>query len=86
MADAPNARSIRMDRIAHGVVRGNVIELREDIGLADGDEVVVVVRTVAESQQWGQGIRRSAGAWADHPELDSVFERIQQERRSAHVE
>ena len=71
-----------MDKVAHGIVRGNTIEILEDLGFSDGQQVEVVVRVPAGAKTWGDGIRSSAGGWADHPELDAVMDRIQQDRKS----
>ncbi len=70
-----------MDRIVHGVIHGKTIELTEDPGVADGQEVRVALTVVQPGKSWGDGIRRSAGGWADYPELDAVMERIQQDRK-----
>lgn len=65
----------------HGIVRGKVIELERDPGLPDGEAVVVVLRSVPKP---GDGIRRSAGAWAgDGEDLDQFLEEV---RRSRHAE
>ncbi len=61
------------------VVHGKTIELQDELGLPDGENVAVIVRRVLPP---GEGIRRSAGAWADGgEELDRWFEEI---RRSRH--
>jgi hypothetical protein len=72
-----------MGRIIHGVVRGNVIELKEPPGVADGQKVEVVVRLRQPARQWGEGIRRSAGALAaDPPEKgDRILEELHQDRK-----
>ena len=46
----------------NGIIHGKPIELDEATGLADGQSVVVFVR---EKLPPGEGIRRSAGSWAD---------------------
>jgi len=58
------------ETILRGVVHGKTIELDVDAGLPDGQEVRVIVQpaTVEEKLPPGEGIRRSAGAWADDPE------------------
>ncbi len=62
-----------------GIVHGKMIELQEDLGLPDGEAVKVIVRQMLPP---GEGIRRSAGAWADGgEELDQWFEQIHQSRR-----
>ena len=64
-----------------GVRQGKVIELERDPGLPDGEAVVVVLRSVPKP---GDGIRRSAGAWAgDGEDLDQFLEEV---RRSRHAE
>ena len=64
-----------------GKIRGKFIEFDEEIGLADGQDVEVQVKVVQPTRTWGEGIARSAGGWADHPELDEVFERIYHDRK-----
>ncbi len=70
-----------MDKLLHGVVRGNMIELTDTTGLIDGAEVEVMVRLPLPTQTWGEGIHNSAGGWADFPEMDTVMEQIQQDRK-----
>jgi hypothetical protein len=69
-----------MSKKVHGTVHGKTIELDEDLGVAEGQEVEVQVRVVGPARKWGEGILRSAGGWIDHPELDVVMAKIQQER------
>ena len=62
-----------------GIVHGKMIELQEDLGLPEGEAVKVIVRQVLPA---GEGIRRSAGAWADGgEEMDRWFEQIRRSRR-----
>jgi hypothetical protein len=70
-----------MTKTLHGKIRGKSIELDEDIGMADGQEVEVQVTLLQPGKKWGEGILRSAGGWAQHPELDDVFEKIQRDRK-----
>jgi hypothetical protein len=70
-----------MDKIMHGVIHGKTIHLTEDPGVADGREVQVVLTVPQPGKSWGDGIRRSAGGWADYPEMDAVMEQIQQDRK-----
>jgi hypothetical protein len=70
-----------MDIIMHGVIHGKTIELTEEPGVADGQEVQVALTVVQSGKSWGDGIRRSAGGWANHPELDALMEQIQQDRK-----
>jgi hypothetical protein len=63
---------------SRGVVRGKTIELQEELGLPDGESVAVIVRRVLPQ---GEGIRRSAGAWADAgEELDRWLEGVYRDR------
>ncbi len=68
-------------KLARGVIHGRTIELDQDIGLNEGEEVEVRVSIVSEAKTWGEGILRSAGGWVDHPEMDAVMEQIQRERQ-----
>ena len=68
-------------KLARGVIHGRTIELNQDLGLNEGEEVEVRVTIVPKGEPWGEGILRSAGGWVDYPELDAVMEQIQQERK-----
>lgn len=73
MADA--AENLR------GILRGKYIELEREPGLPDG-EVVTVKLEIARAR--GDGIRRSAGAWAE--DAGSLSEAIEEMRRSRRSE
>jgi hypothetical protein len=63
-----------------GIVRGKLIELERDPGLSDGEAVVVRLRPVRKP---GDGIQRSAGAWAgDGEELDQFLAEVRRSRRA----
>ncbi len=64
-----------------GIVRGKVIELERNPGLPDVEAVVVRIRPVAKP---GDGIRRSAGAWAeeDEEELDEFLAELRRGRKA----
>ncbi len=64
-----------------GIIHGKTLELKDDPGIEDGQAVEVVVRVVKKKEPWGEGLRRCAGALADDPEFDAVFEQIQRERK-----
>ena len=51
-----------MTKTLHGKVHGKTIELDEDLGVAEGQEVEVQVRIVQPARKWGEGILRTAGA------------------------
>jgi hypothetical protein len=70
-----------MTKTLHGKIHGKTIELDEDPGVADGQEVEVQVTIVAPARKWGEGILRSAGGWENYPEMDAIFQQIHRERR-----
>jgi hypothetical protein len=62
-----------------GKVRGKTIELETELGLPEGQLVSLVVQPAGAP---GDGIRRSAGAWAeDAEELDSWLAQLRASRR-----
>jgi hypothetical protein len=63
---------------SHGKVRVKTIELDQDLGLAEGQEVEVQVKVVPLPKQWGDGLRRCAGALASEwtEEDDRILEEI----------
>ena len=70
-----------MTKTLHGKVHGRTIELDEDPGVAEGQEVEVQMKLVPPTKKWGEGILRSAGGWANYPEMDAIMERIHHERK-----
>ncbi len=70
-----------MVKTVHGIVHGKTIELDEDLGLAEGQEVEVQVKVSLPTKHWGEGILRSAGALTDDPHWDAIMEEIQQARK-----
>lgn len=73
-------------RNIHGKIRGKFIELDRDLGLPDGEDVTISIHrqqvTSNESYQPGDGIRKSAGAWAeDAEELDKYLAWNRQQRK-----
>jgi len=71
------------DENLRGIVHGKVIQLETEIGLPDGQEVTVSVRPLeAKRDASGEGLRRSAGAWADDPDgLDEYLKEIRHARQ-----
>ena len=71
--------------ILKGVVHGNRIDLEREAGLPDGQEVRVTVEPLSAPTSTytpGDGIRLSAGAWAeDAAELDEFLAWQRQHRR-----
>jgi len=72
-----------MTKTVHGKLHGRTIELTEDLGLAEGQEVEVRVEVVPAGKTWGEGILRSAGILADDPDWDDIMEEIYQARKQA---
>ena len=74
-----------MSQMLHGTVHGRTIELAEELGLADGEEVEVSVRVIAGKRLWGEGLRRCAGALAEEWTEDDhrILEELYQERSRA---
>ena len=70
-----------MTKTMHGKLRGRTIELDEDVDAPEGQEVEVQVTFLQPARKWGEGIRRSAGGWADHPEMDAIMDEIYQARK-----
>ena len=76
-----------MSQVVHGKVHGTTIELYQPLGIPDGQEVELTLRTVAtvvKSTHSDEGIRRSAGPLPDDSARDDeLLAEIQRLRRSA---
>ncbi len=70
-----------MMRTIHGNVRGRTSELDEDLGVAEGQEVEVQIKTIPQTQQLGDGVERTAGALADDPFWDEIMEEVHNARK-----
>ena len=72
-----------MPKSVHGVIYGKVIQLTEEVGLGDGQEVQVFLEPIRPKGQWGEGLRRCAGALADEwtEADDRILEELHQERK-----
>ena len=71
-----------MTKTFHGTVRGRTIEFGEDLGLSDGQEVEIQVRTLSNKvQSRGEGFIRTEGALADDTEWDAIMCEIHEARR-----
>ena len=71
-----------------GVVHGKTIQLDDEMGLPDGQQVTTTVQPVSGTEVLvgrlppGEGIRRSAGAWVEDAEdLDQYLEWNRQQRK-----
>lgn len=74
---------INVNKVIHGIINGRTIELSEDLGLAPGEAVEVQVKTLQTTQNWGEGLKRCAGALANDwtEEDDRILEEIHQDRK-----
>jgi hypothetical protein len=71
-----------MTKTIHGKVHGKTIELDEDLGVADGQDVEVQVKVITNvARTPGEGFLRTEGALADDNEWDSIMEEIHQGRK-----
>jgi hypothetical protein len=71
-----------MTKTIHGKVHGRTIELDEDLGVAEGEEVEVQVRVLPKAgRKPGEGFLRTEGALADDLYWDGIMEEIYQERK-----
>jgi hypothetical protein len=70
------------NKVLRETVHGNIIELEDDAGISDGQQVEIIVRRVTpQSSQHGEGLLRTEGALADDSEWDAIMEKIQQSRK-----
>ena len=72
-----------MTKTIHGKVRGRTIVFDGDVGLTDGQEVEVSLRTITNghAQSTGGGILRTEGALVEDPYWDSIMDEIYQTRK-----
>jgi hypothetical protein len=78
------SRGFDMTKTLHGKVHGRTIELDEDPGVAEGQQVVITIKTLPlTGPPSTEGLQRSAGAlaatWTE--EDDRILEEIHQERK-----
>jgi hypothetical protein len=75
-----------------GVIRGKLIELEQEPGLPDGQQVCVTVEPISPSSsptspEALEALRRAAGAWADDAEeLDRYLEWNRRQRKGSRPE
>jgi hypothetical protein len=70
-----------MTRTIQGTAHGNTIQLNEDLGLAEGQQIEVRVTVLPSPRVWGEGLRRCAGALADDPEWDAIMNEVHESRK-----
>ena len=71
-----------MIRRLHGIAHGKTIELDEDSGVADGQEVEVLITILPANEKSGSGFLRTEGALADDDQWDGIMDEIYQARKS----
>ena len=71
-----------MTKTMHGVIHGPMIELDQDPGVAEGEQVEITIKSIPSQKKWGEGLRRCAGALADEwtAEDDRILDEIYRER------
>lgn len=71
-----------MTRTIHGKVFGKTIEIDEDLGVSDGQQVQLEVKVILQAaREIGEGFLRTEGALADDEEWDGIMEEIYQARK-----
>jgi hypothetical protein len=71
-----------MTKIIYGKVHGRTIELDEDLGMAEGQEVEVQVRLLPDTgRQMGEGFLRTEGALATDTEWDAIMHEVCEARK-----
>jgi hypothetical protein len=71
-----------MTKTLRGVIHGRTIQLDEDLGVAEGEEVEVQVKVLPKTpRKPGDGFLRTEGALADDTEWDAIMEEIYQARK-----
>lgn len=68
-----------------GKVHGQTIQIQEELGIADGAEVEVIVSQMKPPPIWGEGIRRSSGGATGVHGFDEAFSQIERERKAAQL-
>ncbi|MFM7908340.1 MAG: hypothetical protein ACKPA9_25290 [Microcystis sp.] len=64
-----------------GIIKGNTIELLEDLSLPNGVKISLEIsdNLISKKVLWEQ-IETSIGVWKNQPELDDIFSEIDRER------
>lgn len=71
-----------MTTTVSGTLYGDTIKLDRALEMSPGQKVQVVIRPAPDLSNWGEGLRRCAGAFADMPELDATMDEIYRDRKS----
>ena len=72
--------TVVMIKKLNGIAHGKTIELAEDSGLVDGQEVEVLITIAAARAKSGSGFRSTEGALADDDQWDAIMDEIHQAR------
>lgn len=73
-----------MKTTTRGIIHGKTVELPEETGWPDGQEVTVTLETAGSIEAATEALRRSAGGWAeDAEELDKYLEWNRQQRKAS---
>jgi len=76
-----------MSSLIRGVIHGRTIELAQDTGLPEGQVVAVSVQPISPRLPPGDGLRRSAGTWAeDARDLDEYLDWNRQQRKRSRTD
>jgi len=71
-----------MTKILQGTVHGRIIQIEEDLGLSDGQEVEIQLQVKPKSHSKpGDGFLRTEGALTDDNEWDAIMAEIRQARK-----
>lgn len=70
-----------MVKTFHGKARGRIIELEEDLGVAEGQDLEIQVRVIPSAKSPGDGLLRTEGALADDAEWDTIMAEIHNARK-----
>ncbi len=73
-----------MTKTVHGKVHGRIIELAEELGMPEGQDVEITVRVVSPHKpaRTGDGFLVTEGALADDPYWDAIMEEVHRERKN----
>ncbi|MGA2705705.1 MAG: hypothetical protein ABSH35_32065 [Isosphaeraceae bacterium] len=72
-----------MTKTIYGKVHGKTIELAEELGVPEGQEVEIQIKVISKpGNKTGEGFLRTEGALADDPYWDDIMEEVHKERKN----
>jgi hypothetical protein len=81
-ADGPRKGEPRVTKTLHGRVHGKTIQLQEDPGVAEGQQVEIELKVISEPiRVQGDGFKLTEGALKDDPYWDEIMKEIHEERK-----